>query len=162
MLEAQFLSFRLVEILGIFTTIIGIWLIIRQLTESRLASQMEGAISLVERSDRLEGEIKDLLHMSGSEEWDGLDGEEAFSLIRENPIFSSAYLKMASFYGLVGGLVRARALDLGIASEQFGYFLPKRWRRFEKYTNELRKNLDESQINEDWEWLAIEFEKMEK
>ena len=161
MVEEQFLSFRMVEILGIFTTIVGIWLIIRQLTESRLASQMEGAISLADRSDRLEGEIKDLMHMASGEEWDGLDGEDVFSLIRENPKYGGAYLKMANLYGLVGGLVRARALDLHIADGGFGYFVPKRWRMFEKYRQELRRYLEEPDINENWEWLAIEFEKLE-
>jgi len=162
MFSEDFLSFNLVELFGLAVTIVGIWIVVRQLTESRLASQMEGAIAFADRSDKLDSEIADLLNFSNSEDWENLDFSATYSTFKESPKYFPQYLKMANLYGLVGGLVRARALDISLADEGFGYYLPKRWRRFEKYTKELRKNSDNFAINEDWEWLAKEFEKMNR
>lgn len=160
MLNGGFLTITIGEVLGLIVTIVGIWLVVRQLNETRLASQMEGMISLSAMSIDMENDVKALREFTLLEEWEKLDDVEAYELIRGTDEFYQGYLKQATVYGLTGGLVREGALDIRVAAVQFGYFVPAMWRQFEKYTKMLRKEFG-PHINENWEWLAMEFEKFD-
>lgn len=155
-----YFSLSFAELIGFAITIVSVWLVIRQLNETRLASQMEGAISLATMAADMEKQVKALVDFTLLEEWEKLDDEDAYAAISRNDEYMEGYLKHANIFGLTGGLVRAGALDLHVAEEQFGYFLPVRWRRFEKFTRVLRKKFGE-EMNENWEWLALEFEKLQ-
>jgi hypothetical protein len=60
----------------------------------------------------------------------------------------------------MGSLVIAKALDINVAFQVFGHGVPANWRRLEKLTNAVRTEHGEL-INENWEWLAHEFEKLD-
>lgn len=53
MFSEEFGTITLADVLGLIVTIVGIWLVVRQLTESKLASQMEGMLTLGDRFDHL-------------------------------------------------------------------------------------------------------------
>ena len=44
-----YFSLRFAEVIGFVITIAGIWLVVRQLNEARLASQMEGMLDLTDK-----------------------------------------------------------------------------------------------------------------
>ena len=73
-----YFSISFEAVLGFAITLVSVWFVVRQLNETRLASQMEGMISLAifEAGKRREG--KEVLELTESEDWKKLSGEEAF------------------------------------------------------------------------------------
>lgn len=155
-----YFSFSFPELVGTIVTIVGIWLVVRQLKEAKLASQMEGMISLAMMADDMRKYSLTHSDFTRLEEWEKLNDEEAYQLIRGNKEYQEAYFKQVAVYELVGGLVRAGSLNLKVADVTFGHRLPDTWKRYEKYTRQLRIELNSNDINENWEWLAKEFEKL--
>ena len=154
-----YFSLSFAEALGLSVTIVSVYFVIVQLRETRLASQMEGMISLAnfEASKRMEA--KALTNLITSEEWEKLTAEESFALIKENEGYWDGALNYSEAYELIGNLAKSGALDINIAYEQFGWSLPSAYRQLEKAIDETRKEFG-PELQANWEWLTIEFEKM--
>ena len=163
MITDGFLNITVGEVLGLFVAIFGIYYVVKQLNETRLASQMEGMIALSAMSKEMGSDthVKALLKFIVLDEWEGLSGEEAFKLIKQSDVYPKGYGKLANVYGLIGGLCQSGALDIRVADREFGHYLPSEWRRLEKYTLMLRIDIGVNSINQDWEWAAKEFEKLD-
>ena len=59
-----YFSISFPEVLGLIVTVLGIWFVVQQLREAKLANQMEGLISLIEieeESSQQTREIRDLV-----------------------------------------------------------------------------------------------------
>jgi hypothetical protein len=153
------LSISLAEVLGLIVTIVGVWFVVKQLNETRLASQMEGLIALMEIETNMEGEVSELREFTLKEEWDEVSDNEAFSLVMKNDNYRRGYLKYIKLYELIGVLVRTKALDERFAFEQFGQFLPMMWRRLERIVKGERQEEGLELIGEHWEWLTKRMEK---
>ena len=158
MFAENFLEVGLVDIIGFSITLLGIWLVVRQLNEARLASQMEGLITLSEMEARVERLAVEVRNYTGSEGWRQLNEIEAFSNIWDREDYKEGFVNNSRLYELISVLVRTKALDEEIAYKQFGYFLPQMWRQFEKPSRGAREKLGNKNINEHWEWLAHKFE----
>ena len=148
------IEISLAEVLGLLVTIGGVWLVVKQLNETRLASQMEGLIALMEIDANMEGEVSELRKFTLKEDWDEVNDNEAYSLVMENDRYRRGYLKYIKLYELVGLLVRTKALDERYAFEAFGQFLPMMWRRLEKIVRGERIEEGHELIGEHWEWLT--------
>ena len=81
MFNNDFLSISLVEIIGLLVTIIGIWLVVKQLNETRLASQMEGLLELTNLDLSNSDGLLALKELSSQEDWNTLSDEEAFARV---------------------------------------------------------------------------------
>jgi hypothetical protein len=161
MFAEGFFSITVGEVLGIVVAIFGIYYVVRQLNEARLASQMEGMIALATMGNEMQHD-KDVISLRefiALDEWTKLSGQEAFEVISNEKKYKRGYDKQVSVYELVGGLVKAGALDIRVADNAFGYYLPFFWNRLEKYTKTLQNEYGAT-INEHWEWAAKEFEKL--
>lgn len=158
MFAENFLSITVADVLGLLVTIIGIWLVVRQLTESKLASQMEGMLTLGDRFDHLLEHIILLFELSQSDRWKKADSDEAYKIIYETQENREAFFKMGSFYELLAVLVRRKVLDEKLAYDTYGELVAKRWRWVEKAVAAHRIAQGTEEYWEHWEWLALRFE----
>ena len=161
MFAGEFISNHIFEILGLLVTIAGVWFVVQQLREAKLASQMEGMIHLAELSGSNETreELRELVYI---EEWEILSPKEAYSRIFDSENSKKGFLKMASVYELVGVFVKRKALDEGIVYDQYGHGVPFWWRRLEKVIVFMRRVEKNEALFVNWEWLAQRFEKRNK
>ena len=155
-----YFSISFEAVLGFAITLVSVWFVVRQLNETRLASQMEGMISLANFEASKRREAKEFLRFTESEDWKKLTAEEAFSLVKENEEYWDGAYSLSEAYELIGNLVKSKALDINIAYQHFGWILPLTYRQLEKVTVEARKEFG-PKLQENWEWLTIEFEKMD-
>ena len=162
MIGEGFLADNIIELAGLFVTIAGVWFVVQQLREAKLASQMEGVIAIQQMERKHIKSAKPLYELLETDEWQDLDGEEAYSMINNTDAYWDGYLEYVATYGLLGNLVRAKAIHIHLAYEQWGFFVPSRWRALEKFTFMLREKMGTPTLNDNWEWLAIEFGKMSK
>ena len=158
MFSENFNSITLADVLGLLVTIVGIWLVVRQLTESKLASQMEGMLTLGDRFDGLLEHIILLFELSESDEWKAADSDKAYKMIYRTKKNREAFFKMGSFYELLAVLVRRKVLDEQLAYDTYGALVAKRWRWVEKAVGAHRDAQGTDEYWEHWEWLALRFE----
>ena len=157
-----YFSLSFAEVLGLLVTIVSVYFVVKQLREAKLASQMESVIALVEMGRKHMSSVKPLNELINSGEWQDLDGEEAHSVIMKTDAYWDGYLEYVSTYELLGGLVKTKAIDIRLANETWGIYVPSRWRALEKFTFMLREKEGDPTINDNWEWLASEFEKLNR
>ena len=157
-----YFSLSFAEVLGLLVTIASVYFVVKQLREAKLASQMEGVIAIQQMERKHIKSAKPLYELLETDEWQDLDGEEAYSMIKNTDAYWDGYLEYVATYGLLSNLVRAKAIDIHLAYEQWGFFVPSRWRALEKFTFMLREKMGTPTLNDNWEWLAIEFGKMSK
>jgi hypothetical protein len=162
MFAGGYFSLSFAEVVGLLVTIVSVYFVVKQLREAKLASQMEGVIAIQLMERKHIKSAKQLNELLETDEWQDLDGEEAHSMIKNTDAYWDGYLEYAATYGLLSGLVRAKAIDIHLAYEQWGFYVPSRWRTLEKFTYILREKLGNSTINDNWEWLASEFEKLNR
>ena len=157
MFNNDFLSISLVEIIGLLVTIIGIWLVVKQLNETRLASQMEGLLELTNLDLSNSDGLLALKELSSQEDWNTLSDEEAFARVHNSKTSKKAWMETMTFFELLGVLGKRKALDKGLANDQFGRVVSIWWNRFEKVARQHRSNGNWDGYAENWEWLANEF-----
>jgi hypothetical protein len=161
MFAEDFLSISLAELLGLLVTIGGVWFVVQQLREAKLASQMEGLMELIEQWTASAEMRKPLSDLSNSIEWNEMSDKEAYNRINESQRLKTGWDFMMNWYELIGVLVRKKALNREIVYELIGPFVAYRWKKYEKVIRHYGVERDWHPIH-NWEWLAIEFEKMSK
>lgn len=149
------------SIIGFVITVAGIWLVVKQLNETRLATQTEGLIGLIEIEEGMISKIEALEVYLETKEWKNISDKDAYKAIFENKKYLEGYVKMGRLYELIGVLVKNNALDIHIVEGQFGRVIPSHFRLLEKYIRERRLVIDNMRLAENWEWLAIEIERLD-
>ena len=154
-----FLADNLFEIMSLLLTAAGIWFIVQQLREAKLASQMEGMISLTDSYKKLSEEFAYLEPLFADEKWISLSLDEKYSrVLKETEIFGNMS-NVLDHYELVGLLVKSKALDKHIAYRFYGSS-DVDWKNYEKIVQTHRDAIQRPQIGIYWEWLEREFEKI--
>ena len=141
MFPESYFSIGFTELIGFAITIVSVWLIGRQLTDSRLASQMEGMLALGDQDI----ELSELRKLIESDIWKGFDGKHAYEYIYGNENTMEAYYAVLRFFERLGILVRRKALNKGIAFDLYGGVVPEWWGLLEKVTmfrREENSNMD--------------------
>jgi len=159
MFSEGFFSISFEGLLGLAVTIVSVYFIVKQLRETKLATQMEGLLSVAEQLNEIADLRESLLEVVEQADWHILSNQEAHARVYQSETRKIAYKKTKNFYELVAVLVKGKSLDRNLASKYFGNSVAIWWRRLEKVTlhesDELNYNVAES-----WEWLALELEKM--
>lgn len=153
-----FLANNIFEILGLIVTIGGIWLVVKQLNETRLATQMEGMLVLGEKFAASINDASILRELFELEEWKGLSDREAHNRVYDSKALANAYNKVLSLFELIGVLVRRKTLDRELAFDYYGSVASGWWNYLEKITRQRRIENNSESIGEHWEWLAKQFE----
>ena len=162
MLDANFFDFSIIDIIGFGVTLLGIWLVVRQLNEARLSSQMEGALMLQDHWERIIEDRSLLWDMTiKNQSWDSLSEKEAYKEVWNNKEVKGSYLRVANFFDNLGSLVLAKAFDRQLAYRGYCLILSPLYDKFEKVILLDRKIMKNSHIFENWEWMKNEFKKME-
>lgn len=149
-----YFSFSFPELVGTLVTIVGIWLVVKQLREAKLASQMEGILALGDRFDGMVEHFNLLLELSQSERWKEADSATAYKILLESKENRDAFFKVASFYETLSVLVRRNVLDEELALDGWGDMVGKRWYWMEKAILAQRVSLENEEYWQHWEWLA--------
>ena len=126
MFAEDFLSNNLFEILSLVLTAAGIWFIVQQLREAKLASQMEGVLSLQDRFIDISDALSLVDDLAGDDGWAHLRGREAYSRYIADTALRAAVNKVAKFYELLSVLVQTGALDKALAYKLYGEFVSMR------------------------------------
>ena len=149
-------------LVGIVVTIVGLWFVVKQLRETRLASQMEGIMQLGDRFMNIVPQIQILHNLTSSTEWEVMQNNNAHDLLFDGGENQEALQSIGVFYENLGMLVRTQSLDQNVAYQLFGDLTQKRWKSVRKAMVWYRKQIDSATLGEHWEWLSNEFDKMEK
>jgi len=153
-----FLSFA--DLIGMIVTLFSALLIIKQLRDSRLAVQMEGFLTIIDRFAAITQAIAFVDSLYLSEEWKLFDGQEAYRFIMENEDNKEFYLQVGIFYEGVSALLRRGALDKGLAIDTFGGVGVTRFKTLEKAIKFHRKHVGEPDLYNQWEWLALNLDSL--
>ena len=157
-MSEDFLSITLSDVLGLVVTLFGIWLVVRQLREAKVASQMEGILALGDRFDGIVGHNVRLFELAHSQRWKDADNETAFEIIYESKENQDAFFKVASFYEPVAVPIRRKVLDEQLAFDGWGDMVGIRWQWMEKFVLAQRDKTGNEGYWQHWEWLADRFE----
>ena len=150
------------DLLGLIVTAVGIWLVVKQLGEAKLASQMEGVLALGDRFDGITEHLNLIMELSQSVRWKEADNAKAYNIILESKENRDAFFKVASFYETLSILVRRNVMDELLAFDGWGDMVGKRWYWMEKAILAQRVSLENEDYWEHWQWLAGKFDKMAK
>ncbi len=157
-----FTSITFPDILGLIVTLLGIWLVVRQLREGKLASQMEGVLMLQDHWERIIEDRSLLWEMTlQDDEWDSCSPKVAYRKIFGDKTITDSFMRVANFFDNLGMLVRGHALDMDFAYRGYGNVLSILYDKLEKVIALDRKVQNNPQIFVSWEWLRREFEKKE-
>ena len=74
-----FLSITLEGMLGLLVTALGIWFVVQQLREGKLAAQMDGVLSLTDRYMDMTDDIILVDELALDKDWAQLSGRKAYS-----------------------------------------------------------------------------------
>lgn len=159
MIHVGSLLISLAEVLGLLVTIVGIWLVVMQLRETKLASQMEGLLTLGQMDSGNSTNWNRALELINGQDWKAMKASEAHELFHETDSISKAFDEITVFFELMSVLVRRKALDKRMAYDMYGNAVPRWWKRLEKVIEHHRVETNDDSIGKNWEWLADEFEK---
>jgi hypothetical protein len=154
-----YFSISFEAIVGLLVTIVGIWLVVRQLHEAKLASQMGGLLTLEQMALALAELDLDLLNRVASDEWQNISAEEAHQEVFENPKAYKAWNGLVAWNDLLGVLVRRGALDEEMVFLRHGPMTELWYQRFEKIIHVERKRLKWDGLAANWEWLVARNQK---
>lgn len=149
-----YFSISFADLIGFFITIISVFLILKQLSDSRLAVQVESYLTISDRFSKITPSIQFVDGLSLSEEWKRLDGKAAYLYLTENEVRYEHYMQVGAFYEVVSALLRRGALDDKLAINTFGGFGKNRWHAVEKAVRYHRELIGEPELYDQWEWLA--------
>jgi len=149
-----YFSISFEAIVGLLVTIVGIWLVVRQLHEAKLASQMGGLLTLEQMALALAELDLDLLNRVASDEWQKIPAEQAHREVFENPNAYKAWNGLVAWNDLLGVLVRRGALDEEMVFLRHGTMTELWYQRFEKIIRIERKRLKWDGLAANWEWLV--------
>lgn len=147
------------ELIGFIVTIISVALIVKQLSDTRLATQMSGYLALSDQFYQIIPGIEFIDSLGYSKEWDAFDGAEAYKYLSENDEYRGLYKSVAAFYEIVGALIHRGALDKKLAMDIFGELAAKRWFIIKKAALVQRKLIGTDTLYEQWELLAMKLKR---
>ena len=159
MFAEDFLSISLAEVLGLLVTAIGIWLVVQQLRETKLATQMEGVLSLSDRFIEITPEISLIDRVTSAADWSTLQVDEQHKQLYEDKQLPDGIRKVSKFYELVSVLFQTGSLDKMVAYKLYGLAYV-RWTLVKAAVSNQREKSGVAELASEWEWLANEFEKM--
>jgi hypothetical protein len=162
MFADRFLSITLEGMLGLLVTAVGIWIVVQQLREAKLAAQMEGVLSLTDRFIEMTDDINLVDGLALDKDWAQLSGGEAYSRFNSNKGLKTAITKVLKFYELLSVLVQTGALDKTLAYKLYGELVTRRWYLVKTVISEVREEMAMKGVAEEWEWLAMEFAERNK
>lgn len=161
MLDNGYFTLSFEGMLGLFVTVFSVWLVIRQLREAKVASQMEGILALGDRFDGIVEHNDRLFELAKSQRWKEADNEKAFEINYESKKNREAFFKVASFYETLAVLVRRKVLNQRLAFDGWGDMVAIRWQWMEKAVLAQRVATGNEKYWQHWEWLAQKFESYE-
>ena len=129
MMNVGGLTMSLEGLLGLVITALGLWFVIKQLNETRLASQMEGVIALLQIETQATQSAIELVEFTDSGDYKKMDAVEVHAHVRSKDDLRQQMSNVQSLYELMGNLIKTGALDDRVAFEQFGYVLARVWTR---------------------------------
>lgn len=146
------------DLLGLLVTVVGIWFVVKQLNETRLASQMEGLLQLqmIYKEVYLDKNI--MYEFMDKHKWSTLSDSEAYKLAAKTKSIDESWANILNFYDTLGLLVKSKALDYGIARDSYAGAVVKWWGFLGPVIEQDREDTGEIFLAENWEWLAKEFE----
>jgi hypothetical protein len=147
------------ELLGLLVTIAGIWFVVQQLREAKLASQMEGLLQLQSQYREIGNKADELRALIYSPNWRSLSPKEAYLAIETNPKAHQSYDDISNFYENLGSLVKIKALDMDLVFMTLGPPSAGLFRFLKKAVQAQRIRDEYPDLLAHWEWLALEFEK---
>jgi hypothetical protein len=151
---------NLIQIAFLVVTGLGAILIVKQLREARLASQMAALMELNQQHEQVTEAIFLIRKVIQPEIWISLTEEERVARLNADESLNVAWRKIANFYDMLGLLVRSKSFDKQVAFKFYGFFTVSWFQGLEPAINELRERAAFPTFFEHFEWLAIEFEKM--
>ena len=162
MVVNDFLLNNMFEILGLLVTMAGIWFVVQQLRESKLASQMEGILMLQDHWERIIEDRGLLWEMTiQNDDWDSLSAKKAYREVYKNKDVNDSFIRVANFFDTVGNLVISKSLDKELAYRQYCLVLSPLFDKFEKVILLDRKVQKNPRIFDNWEWMRREFKRMD-
>jgi len=158
-----FSSLTIADILGFAVTILGIWLVVRQLKEAKLASQMEGVLMLQDHWEHIISDRTLLWEMTlQDDEWDACSPKIAYKKVFKDKAATESFMRVANFFDNLGMLVHGKALDKYFAYRGYGTILTVFYDKLEKVIALDRKVQNNPKIFRNWEWMRKEFKRMER
>jgi hypothetical protein len=158
MLDENFFVLTFSEILSMIVTIASVGLIVKQLNESRLASQMEGFLELGAQFGEIAPAIEFIDALTLSSEWNSMSAEESYRHIFDNEVNRNFFKKVGVFYEILGALLQRGVLDNKLAMDTFGAIGSNRWQTVKKVAKIQRSLMKEQSLYEHWEWFAKKFD----
>jgi hypothetical protein len=155
-----YFSLSFAEMLGLLVTIVSVYFVVKQLREAKLASQMDGLLTLSNQFIDLYVERSKLIALTSTEKWEKMSKEEAYSTIFDDAELLDSYVKIGNTFDLLATLVSSRALEFKMSAKLFAHMAPYLFRRLEIVIQQDRVNDSEPAIFQNWEWLVIEYEKL--
>ena len=146
--------------LGLIVTVVGVWFVVQQLREAKLASQMESLLALSNQMTDLHAERIAIMEIANSKEWNEGGPDEVYAMVFDDKEIMDSYIKIGNLFDLIGTLVSSRALGMEMTNKLYGHLAPTMYRTLEKLINIDRHKENEPNIYDNWEWLTIELEKM--
>ena len=159
MFADDYFSFSFAEMVGTLVTIVGIWLVVSQLRQSRIAAQMEGILEISSWFNEIGPALDFVDDLGSSNKWNGLDGTQAYDFLTKSKSSRRLYREIVVFYESLATLVRSGILNRKLAYNNFGPMSIKRWKTLEKAIIINRKIVGEESLYKDWDWMAGDFEK---
>ena len=126
-------------LVGLVVTVISVALIVKQLQQAHLASQMDGFLELTARFTELAPAIEFVDELGRSADWATKTNSESYEFLTSNKERRQYYRKIAIFYEGMAALVRRGALDQTLAYNTFGAIGTQRFNTFRQAIEENRK-----------------------
>ena len=158
MFSDGYFSISFAELIGFAVTVIGLWYVVKQLRETRMATQIQSVLAITELRHASMQEVSKLNSLVLNPEWNQLSDEEAHAKIVDSELYYAAWLKAHTYFEMVGVLVKRKSLSKDLAYDLIGSGANFWWKRLGNVERQRRIVLNEPSIGENWEWLATEFE----
>ena len=158
MFAEGFIAEHIFEILGLFVTIGGIWLVVTQLRETRRATEVEAILGLYSKYDDLWEDFLYIGKLIWTEKWERMSSKEAFEYINSSPKRRKTYSRVLGFGEALGLLVNRNSIDFKVAYQFAGTAFSQDFRRVEKTISQERIERNFPEVWDMYEWLALEIE----
>lgn len=153
-----FWALTLEGLVGLLITAIGIWLVVKQLTETKLATQMEGLMVLGQLDVENAAHWAALINMSDNNEWDMLSPDAKYKRLYSSLHLAEAFDAAYTFFELMGSVVYTKALSMTMVQRMYGWSVNSWWERLGQVVIHRRKVIGNQELGANWEWLAREFQ----
>lgn len=149
-----------ISILGLIVAAAGVWFVVKQLNESKLASYASTYLQLHAQSQDLHEDFDLLNKFEEKTDLSNMTPEEQKKALIEAP---DSATKILGLFETIGILVKNKGLDLQMAYDYWGYYVLRYYKWWEP-AKEVNRAMSEGaeEAWEHFEWLAKEFSKLKK